>query len=121
MVQQTETGREAFGGLGLSQTPSKCAASAPQRRRSTDRSAGPLLLSVTQAAAAMGVSERQFHLMRAAGIVCAPIELGPRCLRWSRADLAESIATLPRTNPKPEPLQLAKRRAAKSGTTQVSA
>lgn len=54
-----------------------------------------------------GVSERTFHEMRAKGLVPAPVELGPRLLRWHRAELEAAIAAMPRrTEAAPVPSQL---------------
>ena len=68
----------------------------------------PALLTAAQAATEVyGVSERTFHAMRSKGLVPAPIVLGPRLLRWARADLEAAIAALPRKEAgAPEPAQL---------------
>lgn len=76
-----------------------------------------LLLTAPQAAEWIGVSERFFHTMRAAGQVPPPVVLGPRCLRWIRDELAAAVLALPRQDePAPEPPQLRRRiDALKSG------
>ena len=68
----------------------------------------PALLTAAQSAGEVyNVSERTFHGMRSKGLVPAPIVIGPRLLRWSRADLEAAVASLPRQAPgTPEPAQL---------------
>ena len=68
----------------------------------------PALLTAAQAAGEVyGISERTFHAMRSKGLVPAPIVIGPRLLRWSRADLEAAVCSLPRQAPgTPEPAQL---------------
>ena len=57
----------------------------------------PALLTAAQSAGEVyGISERTFHVMRAKGLVPPPIVIGPRLLRWSRADLEAAVAGLPR-------------------------
>jgi len=71
----------------------------------------PALLTTDQAAAYLGMSEAKFHELRNEPWLCAPIVLGPRLLRWSRADLDVSIAAMPRRSTKPdEPAWLANAR-----------
>jgi predicted DNA-binding transcriptional regulator AlpA len=65
------------------------------------------LLTASEAGAVFGVSERTFHGLRHRGVVPAPIVLGPRLLRWSRAELEAAVAKLPRAAaPAAEPAQL---------------
>lgn len=78
----------------------------------------PALLNAEQSAREVyNVSERTFHAMRNAGLVPAPIVLGPRMLRWSRAELEAAVAAMPRqTEPAPAPAQLQRgRRSGKGG------
>ena len=80
----------------------------------------PLLLDLEQSAALLGISPRRFQELRSR--LPPPIVLGPRSLRWSRSDLHEAVAHMPRQEkPAAEPLQLAKGRAARAGRTEVSA
>jgi hypothetical protein len=58
-----------------------------------------------------GMSERKFKELRARGLVGAPLELGPRAMRWTADDVAATIAALPRRARAPEPPQLAQGRA----------
>ncbi len=69
------------------------------------------LLAAKQAAQCVyGISERQFHLLRAKGLVPAPVVLGPRSLRWVRSELEQAVMNLPRlTVAQAEPAQLRKR------------
>ena len=60
-----------------------------------------------------GMSERKFKQLRAAGIVGAPLELGPRVARWTEADFEATVARLPRREVKAEPTTLAKGRRAR--------
>jgi predicted DNA-binding transcriptional regulator AlpA len=65
------------------------------------------LLSAEQAARVYGISERTFHELRRKGLVPAPVELGPRLLRWVRTELEAGVAALPRqAAPAPMPSQL---------------
>lgn len=57
-----------------------------------------------------GMSERKFDELRAAGIVGAPLELGPRVARWTHADFEETLQRLPRRAKAPEPELLSKGR-----------
>jgi predicted DNA-binding transcriptional regulator AlpA len=81
----------------------------------------PALLSDAGAAALLGIGVRTFHALRQQeSFLPPPVVLGPRLLRWSRAELEAAIANMPRqTLPGSEPLQLRKSRAAKAGSTEV--
>lgn len=79
----------------------------------------PRLLTAEQAAARLNISERFFHELRSEPWMPAPIELGPRLLRWDEQQIDTAIANLPRKRSATEPVQLAKARAAKAGTTEV--
>lgn len=85
-------------------------------------SISPMLLTEEEAAALYGISERKFAELRGdeAFRLPKPIQLGPRLLRWSRAELEAAIANMPRQRTATEPLQLAKARAARSGRTEVA-
>lgn len=72
-----------------------------------------LLTEATFRALLGGMSERKFKQLRAAGIVPAPLELGPRVARWTPSDYAETLARLPRRERAPEPETLATARRAR--------
>lgn len=90
---------------------------------STARSAGGgmprILLTDDEAAAALGVSKRTFHDLRAEAFMPKAIALGPRLLRWSIDELRNAVANMPRLKVVEEPVELAKARAARSGRTDV--
>lgn len=72
------------------------------------------LLNFREAAALLGVSVRTFHLLRAESWFPPPLALGPRLLRWRRAELLEALAEkAPRQAARAEPAQLANARGAK--------
>lgn len=90
---------------------------APDRETSSQPAAGnrgrSLLLSAKQTAELYGVSERKFHAMRRAGLVPPAVCLGERTLRWSRAEIEQSIIDLPRQvtgSIEPEHLRAARER-----------
>ena len=60
-----------------------------------------------------GVCERKFKELRAAGIVGAPLELGPRVSRWTHTDYEETLARLPRRQAVGEPASLREGRRAR--------
>lgn len=64
--------------------------------KSDDASIFPVLLSDDQAAACLGVSVRKFHELRAQPWMPRPVVLGPRLLRWPRAELEQAVAGMPR-------------------------
>lgn len=64
-----------------------------------------LLLTEQQAAHALGVSHRKFQDLRDQDWCPKPIVLGPRLLRWARAELEQAIANMPRQVMKAEPLR----------------
>lgn len=68
------------------------------------------LLNEEQAAAFYGVGVRKFAELRAAGVVPAPVVLGPRALRWIPAELEASLQALPRVQALPMPAQLRRAR-----------
>ena len=75
--------------------------------------AHPLLTEAAFRALLGGMSERKFKELRAAGIVGAPLELGPRVSRWTHADYQDTLARLPRREKAPEPATLATARRAR--------
>ena len=65
----------------------------------------PLLLTATEAASLLGMSVRQFHKLRPQ--LPAPVVLGPRHVRWRRADLCDWVVALDaESRTRPEPSQL---------------
>lgn len=111
------------GGQTLRQdvTPVAAAAGAGRPPRALSASIAPALLSEDQSAAMFGVSVRKFAELRREPWMPLPIALGPRLLRWSRAELEVAVASMPRRKePAEEPLQLAKGRAARSGRTEMT-
>lgn len=58
---------------------------------STEATFEALLLSAKQAAMLCGMSLATWHRKNAAGLVPAPVRLGPGCVRWSRRSLAEWV------------------------------
>jgi hypothetical protein len=70
-------------------------------------------------AALGGISERKFKEMRAAGIVPAPLELGPRVARWTSADFDLILQRLRRRQKSLEPAMLAEGRRARAERTKA--
>lgn len=70
------------------------------------------LLTAEQAAREVfGVSERTFHNMRDAEWMPHPVVLGPRILRWVRAELEAAALNMPRQRePQPMPAQLRRKK-----------
>lgn len=104
MAQETE-----IGGHTLRQTPTPGAGVARADSQAHGQSAGffPVLLTDDQAAACLGVSVRKFHELRAEPWMVKPVMLGPRLLRWPRAELEQAIAAMPRqAQPQGEPARL---------------
>lgn len=75
------------------------------------RSIRPLLTEATFRELLGGMCQRSFRQLRTRGIVPAPLELGPRVVRWTHDDYLETLAKLPRRQARPEPavLQQARR------------
>lgn len=73
----------------------------------------PLLTEAAFRTLLGGMSERKFQELREAGIVGAPLELGPRVSRWTHADFLETVARLPRRAKAPEPERLSAGRRAR--------
>ena len=77
---------------------------------------GAELLNAGQAAQVLGVSERKFHALRAAGLVSEPLCLGPRSLRWARSEmLSHLLQSAPRGGGE-EPARLLRARIEKMKT-----
>ncbi len=76
-------------------------------------SARPLLTEAAFRELLGGMSERKFKELRAAGIVGAPLELGPRVARWTQSDYEATLQRLPRRKKAPEPVTLAQGRRAR--------
>ena len=64
--------------------------------KSTGSPSFPVLLNDEQSAACLGVSVRKFHELRQEPWMPLPVVLGPRLLRWPRAELERSVAEMPR-------------------------
>jgi predicted DNA-binding transcriptional regulator AlpA len=113
--------QQTHGGGGICQNTSGTEPIRPAASPSPAPSASrPALLTAAQAAREVyGVSERTFHDMRARGIVPPAILLGPRLLRWSRADLEAATAAMPRQDRLPEPSQLLRRRVERMKATGI--
>lgn len=78
------------------------------------------LLTKADMRKALRVSDRKFDALRAQGIVPAPLNLGPRCARWTPEDLAAMVASLQRRELGPEPLTLAQGRRARIEATKAA-
>lgn len=59
------------------------------------------------------VSPRKFAELLAAGVINAPLELGPRMPRWTVDDFNDAVARLQRRSPQAEPQTLAEGRRAR--------
>jgi len=70
----------------------------------------PLLLSASEAARLLGVSERKFHQLRHDPNFVPARVLGARCVRWYRPSLVAYAESLPNATVLPEPAHLAARR-----------
>lgn len=87
----------------------------------TTSSALPALLTDLQAAKIWGIGRSAFHLLRAAGHDWFPpaVQLGPRTVRYARADVEAAVAKMPRRAPadtnEPTHLRRARIEAAKAG------
>lgn len=69
-----------------------------------------MLLSEKEAAFLWGMSERKFADLCKEPWMPKPLELGPRLLRWSRAELDAAVANMPRKSARTVPTELAARR-----------
>jgi len=56
----------------------------------------PILLTRKESARLLNMSERTFCELRSAPWMPRPAVLGPRLLRWSRAELEKSLQDMPR-------------------------
>lgn len=70
----------------------------------------PVLLTDEQSAALLGVSKRKFRELCAEPWAPRPVVLGPRLVRWSRAELEQAIAAMPRQETAEEPAALRRAR-----------
>ncbi|GAB3768317.1 hypothetical protein GCM10028796_31570 [Ramlibacter monticola] len=70
----------------------------------------PLLLTPAQAASFVGVGESTFQALRNEPWMPLPIVLGPRIVRWSRIELEQAVANMPRVREPSEPAQLMRAR-----------
>lgn len=71
------------------------------------------LLTESAFAARLGIGERKFKQLRAAGLVPEPLRLGPRASRWTEHDYEVTLTRLPRREQAPEPETLAQGRRAR--------
>lgn len=69
-----------------------------------------ILLSVEEIAFLLGVGKRRAEDLLAEPSMPKPIQLGPRILRWRRAELEEAVANLPRKFERTVPAELARAR-----------
>jgi predicted DNA-binding transcriptional regulator AlpA len=91
-------------------TPSKASTpTTPTARRGAETVRQPvpcLLLTDDEAAATLGIGMTTFHELRKRPWFPAPIQLGPRLVRWSLAEIEDAIAQMPRQREPSEPAQL---------------
>jgi predicted DNA-binding transcriptional regulator AlpA len=69
-----------------------------------------LLLTDEESASALGMSVRKFRELADEPWMAKPVQLGPRMLRWSFAELQEAIGRMPRQQTRQEPASLARAR-----------
>lgn len=72
---------------------------------STATQIAPILLTDRQAAELLGIGTSKFHEVRYEAWMPQPIALGPKLVRWSRLELEEAVARMPRQSAG-EPAQL---------------
>jgi predicted DNA-binding transcriptional regulator AlpA len=106
---------ETIGGPGIGPTTRTDAGQPAQAPRSGDQAPSspifPVLLNDKQAAASLGVSVRKFHELRAQPWMPCAVVLGPRALRWVRAEMEQAAAvSMPRLQAASEPAQLLRAR-----------
>jgi predicted DNA-binding transcriptional regulator AlpA len=78
----------------------------------------PVLLDKAQAARCLGISARTFEEIRGQPWCPSAIALGPRCFRWSRAELEAAVANMPRQQQAgPEPKELLRARIERAKVT----
>lgn len=70
----------------------------------------PVLLTDAESAALLRVGTRTFHDLRDEPWMPRAIILGPRLLRWSRLELEEAVANMPRQTERSEPAVLRRSR-----------
>lgn len=78
----------------------------------------PFLVSPTEAAALLGISERSFHSLRHAPWMPKPVQLGSRIVRYRVTELEAALQNAPRFAQQ-EPLHLMKARASARGASLV--
>jgi len=107
-----EATRHPLDGVWGRQTPKRHAANVAAPVNSASQSAE--LLTEAESAALLCVGVRKFHQLRkTAEWLPQPIALGPRCLRWSRAELLAALAErAPRVTVQAEPAHLQQSRGA---------
>lgn len=105
------TSRQA-GGHGVRQNYAAETAGAPIASPSPYQSPTfpPALLTDEQAAQCMGISRRTFRQLQGHPWMPKAIVLGPRLVRWSRAELEQAVAVMPRQQDLSEPAQLRRSR-----------
>ena len=109
----------AAGGHILRQTgAARATGDGRQAEPAAPSASGLILWTDEQGADALGVSVRKFHELRREEWFPAPIVLGPRLLRWSRAELELAVANMPRlTQPQAEPAALLRGRIERAKRT----
>jgi predicted DNA-binding transcriptional regulator AlpA len=109
-----DSGNTKVGGEVLRQDPGGDEPSPYERRKSAAQSAaqlaGRILLDDFEAAACFGVSRRKFLELRNEPWMVKPVVLGPRLVRWPRAELEAAIANMPRQQEPTEPASLRRAR-----------
>lgn len=96
------------GGSAVRQSPAPAGAPSGRRPRATDQSASAVLLSSPEAAQVFGVSLRTFQAMREKEwFTVRPRNLGPKTVRWVRAELEALATAIPASEPlkQPDPLR----------------
>lgn len=78
----------------------------------------PVFLNVRQAAELLGVSERKFHELRAAGLIPAPLRLSERASRWLRDELIQHVVRHAPRGTAAEPARLRHGKARAAGAAQ---
>jgi predicted DNA-binding transcriptional regulator AlpA len=117
---------EAIGGQAVRHAPSGNASGDLSAAQFAPQSAGPavfpVLLNDDQSAASLGVSVRKFHELRNEPWMPRPVVLGPRLLRWPRAEIERAVTDMPRlAAAAPEPAQLLRGKIEKLKRTGVAA
>lgn len=108
MKPQSSIDGRTSGGAG-SQTTSSGAASAGKAGL-IPMPVPRLLATDEESAIALGMSVRKFRELADEPWMPKPVQLGPRMLRWSLAELQEAILRMPRQTVRSEPAALARSR-----------